>query len=144
LTSSDKGGFTSDNFIDIQTLKLEPFFEVAMRQAFKPLGVYLNFWHSTLSVGETRSYDIHMVNDEYRPRVGRLRLAFVDAAGRRAVEQDMHFSLAPLGAQSYTAELKAPATPGQYTLQAIAEADDDAADPTLSVRDVTLQVSDKR
>ena len=139
LTSSEQGGFTSDNFVDLQTLKLEPSFEKAMRQAFKPLGVYLNFWHSSLGTGETRPYDIYMVNDEDRTRVGRLRLVFVDAAGRQAGEQDMHFSLAPLGAQSYATQLKAPAIPGRYTLQAIAEPDEDVGDPTISVRDVTLQ-----
>ena len=143
LTSSEKGGFTSDNFVDLRTLKLEPAFEKAMRQAFKPLGVYLNFWHSSLGVGETRPYDIYMVNDEDRTRAGRLRLVFVDAAGRQAGEQDLHFSLAPLGAQSYSAELKAPTVPGQYTLQAIAAAEDDVADPTISVRDVTLQTRGK-
>jgi hypothetical protein len=139
LTSSDKGGFTSDNFVDLKSLTLEPHFAAAMHQAFKPLGVYLNFWHPTLALGESRPYDIYMVNDEDRARAGRLRVIFSDSAGRQAGEQIMRFSLAPLGAQSYTVEIKAPLTPGAYTLQAIAEPEDDAGDPTVSIRDVTLQ-----
>ena len=141
LTSSEKGGFTSDNFIDLKNLQFEPHFEAAMSQAFKPLGVYLNFWHSSLTVGESRPYDIYMVNDEDRPRAGRLRLVFVDAAGREAGGQDVRFALAPLGAQSYSVELKAPSALGQYKLEAIAEANDASADPTMSVRDVSLQSS---
>lgn len=144
LTSSEPGGFTSDNFLDIRTLRLEPKFEAAMRQAFKPLGVYLNFWHSSLGLGESRAYEIYMVNDEERARTGRLRLGFFDAGGRQVGEQDMRFSLGPWGAQSYAAELKAPMATGHYTVQAIAEPDDNVGDPTISIRDVTLQASDKR
>ena len=141
LTSSEKGGFTSDNFIDLQNLRFEPHFEAAMIQAFKPLGVYLNFWHPSLAAGESRPYDIYMVNDEERPRAGRLRLVFEDDSGREAGGQDVRFSLAPLGAQSYSIELKAPNALGHYRLQAIAEADDAPADATISIRDVALQSS---
>lgn len=35
---------TCDNFADVTTLKLEPHFESYMREAFKPVGVYLDFW----------------------------------------------------------------------------------------------------
>jgi beta-galactosidase len=144
LTSSDPGGFTSDNFVDIRALTLEPHFEAAMRQAFKPMGVYLNFWHSRLDLGETRPYEIYMVNDEGRPRTGRLRLAFFDGAGQQAAAQAMRFSLKPWGAQMYSAELAAPSVAGQYTLRAIATADDEEGDPTISIRDVALKPTDKR
>jgi hypothetical protein len=61
LTSSDTNGFTSDNFLDLQKLKLEPHFAEAMEQAFKPLGVYLKFWHTAIGVNDARTYDIYMV-----------------------------------------------------------------------------------
>jgi beta-galactosidase len=138
LSSSETGGFTSDNFVDLQTLKLEPHFEAAMQQAFNPLGVYLNFWHSTLGVDQSRAYDIYMVNDEERLRTGRLRLMFTDARGQPVVEQDLPFSLAPLGAQSYSMELKAPAGVGPYSIQAIAVPDDDQSHPIISTRVVRV------
>ena len=144
LTSSDSKGFTSDNFVDLRTLTLEPHFDAAMRQAFKPLGVYLNFWHSNLDTGDGRAYDIYIVNDEDRARSGRLRLAFVDAAGKQVGAQETRFAVGPLGAQSYTIDLKAPTLAGQYTVQGIAEPDDDVGNPTLSIRDVSLQPSVKR
>ena len=140
LTSSDPGGFTSDNFIDIQHLTLEPHFAEAMRQAFNPLGVYLNFWHSSASVNDAATYTIYMVNDEDRPRAGTLRLAFSDVNGARAAAQERPFSLPPLGAQSYSIELKSPVSAGSYVLQAIAEPADDATHPSISSRDVTLQL----
>jgi hypothetical protein len=140
LTASAPDAFTSDHFIDVKTLKLEPHFEKAMEQAFNPLGVYLNFWQPSLTAAESRYYTIAMVNDEDRPRAGKLRLAFTDASGKESVAEEQPFSLAPLGAQSYLIMLKTPAEAGKYVLSAIASAEDEAAHPTISHRDVMVQL----
>ena len=141
LTASDPKGFTSDHFRDLKKLELEPHFEKAMEQAFNPLGVYLNYWQQSLNTGESRDYTIAMVNDEDRPRTGKLRLMFIDAGSKEAAADDVSFSLAPLGAQSYTLTLKAPATPGKYSLQAVAVAQDDSAHATISRRDVMVRAA---
>jgi hypothetical protein len=80
-----------------------------------------------------------MVNDEDRERAGKLRLVFTDDAGNEAAAEEQPFTLAPLGAQSYTVTLKTPAAQGSYSLQAIATAEDDSAHPTISRRDVIVQ-----
>ena len=139
LTASDPKAFTSDHFRDLKKLVLHPDFEKAMEQAFNPLGVYLNFWQPSLNAGMQRDYTIAMVNDEDRPRTGKLRLVFMDAAGKEAAGEEAPFSLAPLGAQSYTIPLRSAAMPGRYSLQAIATAEDDNAHPTVSHRDVVVQ-----
>ena len=139
LTASDPKAFTSDHFRDLKKLVLHPDFEKAMEQAFNPLGVYLNFWQPSLNAGMQRDYTIAMVNDEDRPRTGKLRLVFMDAAGKEAAGEEAPFSLAPLGAQSYTIPLRSPAMPGRYSLQAIATAEDDNAHPTVSHRDVVVR-----
>jgi beta-galactosidase len=141
LTASDPKAFTSDHFSDLKNLKLEPHFEKAMEQAFNPLGVYLNFWQPTLNAGELHDFTIAMVNDEDRPRAGKLRLVFANTAGKEAATGEIPFSLAPLGAQSYVIQLNAPATPGEYTVQAIVTAEDNSAQPTVSRRNVTLQLA---
>jgi hypothetical protein len=141
LTASDPKAFTSDHFQDLKKLELEPHFQKAMEQAFNPLGVYLNFWQPTLNVDDMRDYTVAMVNDEDRPRTGKLRLAFTDANGREATAAETTFSLAPLGAQSYMIALKAPTGHGKYSIQAIAAAEDDRAHPTISRRHVTLQTA---
>jgi hypothetical protein len=112
-----------------------------MEQAFNPLGVYLNFWHAALNAGEQRDFTIAMVNDEDRQRSGTLRLAFTSVDGKSTEAQEVPFSLAPLGADSYTITLKAPATPGKYTLEAIACPADDKDHPSVSHRDVILNLS---
>jgi hypothetical protein len=141
LTASDPRAFTSDHFQNLQKLELQPDFAKAMEQAFNPLGVYLNFWHPTLSTGEQRDFTIAMVNDEDRPRSGTLRLSFTNGDGKTAAESDVPFSLLPLGAESYTVTMKTPETLGKYTLQAIASAADDSSHPTISHRDVILKSS---
>ena len=141
LTASDPKGFTSDNFQNVQTLQLEPHFEKAMEEAFNPLGVYLNFWQPTLNTGEERDFTIAMVNDEDRARSGTLRLVYTDAEGKEAEAGEAPFALEPLGAQSYLIPLKAPAAAGKYSLKALATPDDDRGHPTVSRRDVILQLS---
>jgi beta-galactosidase len=138
LTASDPRAFTSDHFRNLQRLELEPHFAKAMEHAFNPLGVYLNFWHPTLNTDEERDFTIAMVNDEDRPRSGTLRLAFTSPDGKSTASQEVTFSLVPLGADSYTITLKAPASPGKYTLEAIACPSDNEGHPTISHRDVIL------
>ncbi len=138
LTASDPRAFTSDHFRNLQRLELEPHFAKAMENAFNPLGVYLNFWHPTLITDEEKDFTIAMVNDEDRPRSGTLRLIFAGPGGKSAASQEVAFALAPLGADSYTISLKAPAAPGKYTLEAIACPSDDKDHPTISHRDVVL------
>lgn len=141
LTSSDPKAFTSDDFQDVKKLELEPHFAKAMQQAFNPLGVYLNFWQPALNTGEPHNFTIAMVNDEDRPRSGKLRLVFTAPDGKQTSAEDVPFSLAPLGAESYTVSMNTPKAAGKYSLQAIASPTDDADQPTISQRNVTLQLA---
>ena len=74
--------FTCDNFRNIETLELEPHFEDYMREAFKPLGVYLDFWQPTLPPGTKRSYRVTLVNDTHEPARGHLTLAWLPESGK--------------------------------------------------------------
>ena len=141
LTASDPRAFTSDHFRDLKKLELEPHFMKAMEQAFNPLGVYLNFWQPAVRPGELRDFTIAMVNDEDRLRGGTLHVAFSDANGQETVSEDVPFSLAPLGAESYLVTLKTPTAPGKYVLQAVATPADDSGHPTISHRDTIVQLS---
>lgn len=140
LTSSGPDAWTSDQFVDLQKLELEPHFEKSIEQAFKPLGVYLNFWHPSVEAGESNYYLIYMVNDEDRTRRGTLRLQFAAVDGKAGTVQEVKFSVPPFGAQQYTVQLRAPSVAGGYELQAIAAADDAAMDPTISQHDVQVTV----
>jgi beta-galactosidase len=141
LTSSEPDGFTSDSFRDVKTLELNPYFAKEMEQAFKPLGVYLGFWHPALIAGQRHRFNVAMVNDEDRPRIGKLRLSFADASEKEIAGDDVPFSIEPLGAETYYFEIKVPETAGSYSLRAVANPVDDAGNPTISHRDVVLEIA---
>ena len=138
LTASDPSGFTSDNFTDVNALTLEPHFADYMSEAFKPLGVYLNFFRPELKASDPKTITVMLVNDTARPRSGKLLLEFLDGAGTRATKADGAFYLEPLGADSYNITIAAPAKQGKYTLRATATSTDAVSTPTLSRRQVTI------
>ena len=138
LTASDPKGFTSDHFLSVKMLQLEPHFERAMRQAMNPLGVYLNFWQTSMVAGSARDYTVAMVNDEDRAREGTLRLVFKDATGHEAAVQEHVFTLEPTGAESYTFTMQAPAVTGNYSVEAVAVPKDAVSEPTISHRIVEI------
>jgi hypothetical protein len=138
LTASDPNGFTSDNFQDVKTLTLEPHFADYMSQAFRPLGVYIAFWHTELDGGDQRNFTVMMVNDLPAEKHGTLQLKFLDESGGTATMTQTSFQLKALGAQSYVLTLSTPDLAGKYTLEAVATASDKTNDPTLSRRWVTI------
>jgi len=138
LTASDPHGFTSDNFHDVKTLTLEPHFADYMSHAFQPLGVYIAFWHPELDTGDTREITIMMVNDSPTEKHGRLQLKFIGPDGGTVTVTQTSFHLNALGAESYLMAVHAPNQTGKYTLEAVATASDNASDPTLSRRWITI------
>ena len=51
LTSDVSGAPTTDNWVELKKLDLDPAFADYVGEAFKPLGVYINFFHPTLTTG---------------------------------------------------------------------------------------------
>lgn len=138
LTASDPHGFTADNFQNVKTLTLEPHFADYMRQAFQPLGVYVAFWHPQLNTREARNITVMMVNDMSMEKHGTLELKFIGPDESTATVTQTPFELEAFGAESYLMTVHAPDHPGKYTLEAVATASDNANDPTLSRRWVTI------
>jgi beta-galactosidase/beta-glucuronidase len=148
LTCSYPGVKTSDNFRDIARLELEPHFADYVREAFKPLGAYINFWQPSLRRGEKRRYDVMLINDEAEPVSGTLSLVFepapggptmpatTPAAAQPMVRAEVPFALPAYGQQTYPIELQAPDAPGSYVLKATAR---QPGEPTVSRRKVEVR-----
>ncbi len=137
LTSSYPGAFTGDHWRDVRTLELEPHFARYVSEAFKPLGVYLNFWQPELEAGAERKFATMLVNDWDREVTGELVLAIEREHGGARAERRTPFRLAPLGQQTVLLDLCLPAAPGAYRLTAMAQPD--AGEPTVSRRKVRLR-----
>lgn len=136
LTSSYDGAYTSDHWADVVNLKLERHFEEWMREAFRPLGVYVNFWQPKAAAGAERRFAVMAINDLYAAAMGELRLSVEDAKGNIAAQTSVAFEVPGLGQQTYLLDLKLPSQPGEYWIRAVAQPK--AGAPTVSRRKVTL------
>jgi hypothetical protein len=139
LTFCYPNAYTCDHFEDIPSLKLQPGFADYVREAFKPLGVYINFFQPQLKPGTDRKYTVMMVNDDYETAQGNLVLSLEREGGGEVARQETKFIIPGLGQQSYELQLRAPEVEGRFILKATAyPAGRTAIEPTLSRRKVTL------
>jgi hypothetical protein len=130
--------YTSDNFRDVRTLELQPDFEDYVKEAFKPLGVYINFWQPKLDAGAKHTFRIMLVNDTPQAINGKLRLVLQPSAGGAAVAHaETVLAIPALGQADYDMELAVPNLQGEFLLQASANPGSGDG-PTLSGRKVTL------
>ncbi len=122
LTCSYPGVYTADHFSDVTHLKLDPAFADYMGEAFKPLGVYINFFQPTLKAQSKRSFKIMMVNDHNRAVAGELLLTLENEHGKVVSRATRNFAMKELGDQSVEIELSVPAVSGKHILKATAKA----------------------
>ena len=137
LTSCYPGAYTCDNFEDVVNLKLEPHFADYVREAFKPLGVYINFWQPGLKPEERRRFVVMMINDDGEAAGGKLVLSLESEAGKEVARTEAGFHLAGLGQQTFDLDFQVPRVEGQFVLKAAAYKSG-VAEPTISRRKVKV------
>jgi hypothetical protein len=120
LTCSYPGVYTADHFADVTRLRLDPAFADYMGEAFKPLGVYINFFQPTLKAGTSCSFKVMLVNDKADPVNGRLVLTLEDEKGHTLARSEHPFAMAGLGDESLELALDIPKVAGKCTLKATA------------------------
>jgi hypothetical protein len=130
---------TCDNFCDVEKLEFQPHFEEYVREAFKPLGVYIHSWKAKLQSGHLERFHVMMVNDEHETARGELRLAFSPAeSGAEAAHATVDFEIPPLGQMTYDLMLATPSRPDRYVLSATATWPSRPWSPVISRRNVTV------
>ena len=136
LTSDVSGAPTTDNWAELKKLELDPAFADYVREAFKPLGVYINFFHPTLTTGTMHQFGVKMINDYDQPLAGQLILTLETRDGKVLTKSERPFELAPLGAGDFPIGLFVPATPqDDLILKAMAVPDQiTGVGPTMSRR----------
>ena len=124
-----------DHFKDVRTLELHEPFVRYMKEAFRPLGVYLNFWQPTVGPASEREIAVMMVNDGYSPVAGRLELRIETEDGRAGSESIREFAVEPLGQQTYVLPVRFPVSAGSYRLKAAASPEGvPGEEATISIR----------
>ena len=130
--------YTADNFRDVRSLEFQPYFEDYMKEAFKPLGVYIDFWQPKLDAGVKRAFHVMMVNDTPQALTGKLTLVLEPSVGGPAAARaETKFDIPAFGQGGYDVELAVPQVPGEFLLKAIADSGH-AQSPTVSRRKVTV------
>lgn len=131
--------FTCDNFRSVGDLQLDGSFHSCMKEAFKPLGVYVDFWQPTLGAGAKGSYRVVLTNDTQERIAGRLELAWRTESGEAAgAPTETEFAVPAVGQSICTLELPAPGSGGRYTLTALAESLGKRWSPAISRRKVEI------
>jgi hypothetical protein len=139
LTCSLPGGFTSDPFRDVRTLELEPAFADYAAEAFKPLGLYLNFFQPKLPAGSVNTFKLVLVNDETQRVAGRVVLSFETEKGGISCSSECDFHLEAFGRTTLEVSLKAPDAAGPHLLKAAAHGNAAiSGEPTRCRRKVEL------
>jgi hypothetical protein len=139
LTCSYPGVYTADHFADVTKLKLDPAFADYLGEAFKPLGVYINFFQPTLKAGTTREFTVMLINDEPRPQSGQLSLTLETRSGKVLARAQQPFALAELGAATQRLSLAIPEASGDCLLRAVARPEGaKRREATTSRREITL------
>ena len=135
LTCTDSDGLTSDFIQDYESLDLIPCFEKYYKEAFKPVGVYLNYWHNGTS-GSNEKVDIMMINDLTIPVNGLLSLQLEDLDGNILHKQSEVFSLDALGQNTSRIYFDFPQYSGECILRAVASYNN--GETTSSMRKISL------
>jgi hypothetical protein len=139
LTCCFPKAITGDHFRDVEALELEPNFKDYVSEAFKPIGVYVNFFEPTLQTGSKHRLVVMMINDEYRKANGNLRLSLEREDGAEILRRDSTFAIPELGQQTYKFDVVIPDAPGKCLLRAAAYRNgEEEQGPTLSRRKVSI------
>jgi len=135
LGYSRPGGETSDNFVDIRNLILEPYFVKYVKDAFAPTIAILDFWAEEVSAGLETKIPVIVLNDAAQSWSGRVRLLVLHH-NAPLTAQEQNCSVAELGNQVLTFSLKLPEKPGKYDL--VAELTGLDGNPVRSVRQIQI------
>jgi beta-galactosidase len=130
-----EGGATSDHFVDLEKLVLEPKFEQYVHDAFSPVGLMLDYWGQDLSAGQEHEFKVVVINDLYKDWQGRVRLRLM--RDNDAITMRYESCTVPaLGRETLSFMQLVPSEPGEYIVMAELMSGDD--EPVRSVRDAKI------
>ncbi|KPK83705.1 MAG: hypothetical protein AMS27_12025 [Bacteroides sp. SM23_62_1] len=128
-------GQTSDHFIDLQHLVLEPNFVKYVRPAFSPVGLMIDKWDLTYKTGEEISVPVIIINDTYIDYSNTLNIAiFRDE--ELLEENSTSLGVEKLGQARHVFEVKLPAEAGSYRMEAELMFDNE---PVRSIREFVVE-----
>ena len=117
---------------DLKNLEFNPYFEEYVKDAFNPMGVYLNYWHPVLKYGEDPNPyvvkygdpDVQILwtmicNDDQDTKFGEIVITLENAEETFELARTS-FEVAPAGQTTVRTDVKVPHVSGKWTLKATA------------------------
>ncbi len=140
LGYSRPDGQTSDHFLDIEQLTLEPHFADYVRDAFAPIGVMVDFWEDESLAGTQHDVPLVVINDTYDVVQGTLRLRLIED-DRTLAQSEVPCRVESLGSQRIVQRVQLPDRPSELTL--VGEWIDPSGNTVRSLRDVTVVTAEQ-
>jgi hypothetical protein len=141
LGYSRPDGQTSDHFLNIEKLTLDPDFQTYVGDAFAPVGLMIDFWADEVSAGERRAVPVAVINDLDRDWQGTVRLRML-CGETTLFEQSLPCRVAPVGRTVVDFAIRSPSAPGDYQL--VAELIAAGEKPVRSLRDFSVLTDAQR
>ncbi|TWU42638.1 glycoside hydrolase family 2 protein [Novipirellula artificiosorum] len=126
-----EGGATSDHFLDVEALKMDPLFEQRVKDAFAPIGLMLDFWQSEMSAGGTKKFKLYVTNDLPSEFTNEIVVKLV-RGNDVLTQQSFRPVVAAFGQQIQSLEMEFPSEQGEYEL--VAEYQDASGETVTSRR----------
>jgi beta-galactosidase len=128
-------GQTSDHFIDIKNLVLEPNFVKYVRPAFSPVGLMIDKWDIIYKSGEEVKIPIAVINDTYENWDGEIKLSLIK--GEQILShQTSKIVLEKLGRAEHEFSMTMPSERENYSLVAELEYNNE---PVRSIREFEVR-----
>jgi hypothetical protein len=128
-------GQTSDHFIDLKNLILEPNFVKYVRPAFSPVGLMIDKWDIAYKTGEEIAVPVIIINDTYEDWNGGLKLSLIK--GEQILNQlSNDINTEKLGQSKTEFKITIPSEKGKYMLVAELEYNNE---PVRSIREFEVK-----
>jgi beta-galactosidase len=109
-------GQTCDNWVDLATLKWEPYFLKYMHDAFSPICLMADFWDDSIRKGTDRNIPVIAINDLDKEWKGSVRFRIL--SGEKIIsESSQDIRIDPYGRTECSFRTGAGLTEGNYTLE---------------------------
>ena len=123
LTYSRDDGYTSDNWIDLDTLEYEPYFKRYVGDAFAPVGLMIDHWKEQIIGSASGTVKVYVINDLPERWSGPVTLTLT-RDGQTVWQQEKEVTAEPLKRAMPEFDFQVPSERGQYQLVAQIEGAD--------------------
>ncbi len=132
---------TSDDWVDIEKLTMDPDFYKYVRDAFAPVGLMVDSWADEYPGGSTKKFPVLLINDLNDSWNGDVRFRLL-LDGKTLQEVTMPATVAALGSDRMTFSISIPVQPALYQVEATLLST--PAGPVHSLRDFSVLTPEER